>query len=141
MKMYMGRKISKLISICAATVLILSAVTVQAAEPGAGAVAYKQVYDYGNGFTFTDTIMNNSVFGIQESYVAQSTPGESIKPLVLACDTIFGSMNINNVINYAKSIGHNILGAVNSDFFSTSTGIPLGIVVENQSGRLQLDML
>lgn len=131
MKMYMGRKISKLISICAATVLILSAVTVQAAEPGAGAVAYKQVYDYGNGFTFTDTIMNNSVFGIQESYVAQSTPGESIKPLVLACDTIFGSMNINNVINYAKSIGHNILGAVNSDFFSTSTGIPLGIVVEN----------
>lgn len=130
--MYIRKKIFKnLISIGAAAALMFSTMTVQAAEPGAGEISYKQIYDYGNGFTFTDTVMNNSTFGIQESYVAQSTPGNGIKPLVLACDTIFGSMDITNVINYAKSIGYNILGAVNSDFFSTSTGIPLGIVVEN----------
>ena len=125
-----GKFIKKIVSLTAAAVLFVSS-SVYAAEPGAGVITYKHILDYGNGFTYTNTVMQNSTHGIQESYVAQTTPGKDIKPIVIACDTIYGSMNITNVINYAKSKGYNVLGGINSDFFSTSTGIPLGIVVEN----------
>ena len=40
-------------------------------------------------------------------------------------------MNINSIVSYAQKLGYNVLAAMNTDFFSMSTGVPLGIVIEN----------
>ena len=32
---------------------------------------------------------------------------------------------------YAQSLGYHVLGAVNTDFFSTASGVPIGMVIEN----------
>ena len=32
---------------------------------------------------------------------------------------------------YAQELGYHVLGAVNTDFFSTTSGVPIGIVIED----------
>ena len=34
-------------------------------------------------------------------------------------------------MSYAQELGYHVLAAINTDFFSTSTGVPLGIVIED----------
>jgi len=123
----------KLFTTATAVVLVLlsSVYPSFAGEGGAGTTIYKNHVDLGNGVTYTNTISQNSTYGIQESHAFSTVPGNIVKPIVLACDTIYGSMNINSVVGYAQRLGYNVLAAVNSDFFSMSTGVPLGIVIEN----------
>lgn len=123
----------KLVTTATAVVLVLlsSVYPSFAGEGGAGSTIYKNQMDLGNGVTYTNTISQNSTYGIQESHSFSTTPGESVKAVVLACDTIYGSMNINSIVSYAQQLGYNVLAAINSDFFSMSTGVPLGIVIEN----------
>ena len=102
-----------------------------AAEGGAGTTIYQNQMELSGGATYTNTISQNSTYGIQESYSFTTTPGDIVTPIILACDTIYGSMNINSIVSYAQKLGYNVLAAMNTDFFSMSTGVPLGIVIEN----------
>ena len=81
--------------------------------------------------TYTNTISENSTYGIQQSYSFTTTPGDLVTPIILACDTIYGSMNIESIVSYAQQQGYNVVAAMNTDFFSMSTGVPLGIVIED----------
>ena len=36
--------------------------------------------------------------------------GRYCHPIILACDTIYGSMNINSIVCYAQKLGYNVLG-------------------------------
>jgi exopolysaccharide biosynthesis protein len=49
----------------------------------------------------------------------------------MACDTIYGRLTVSQIISYAERQGKNVIAAVNTDFFSTATGVPSGIVIEN----------
>jgi hypothetical protein len=46
-------------------------------------------------------------------------------------DTVYGGFTLSEMIKYAESQGKNVLAAMNTDFFSLKTRVPLGIVVEN----------
>ncbi|MBR5229057.1 MAG: phosphodiester glycosidase family protein [Firmicutes bacterium] len=111
--------------------LLFSTVAPYAATAGAGTTVYENVKDLGNGFTYTNTISQNSSYGREESYMTETTIGSSIKPIVIACDTIYGGLTLDKVVSYAKGLGYNVLGGINTDFFSTDTKVPLGIVVED----------
>ncbi len=111
-------------------VTVFSVLFTFAAEGGAGSVLYESIMDLGDGFSYSDTMLSASS-GREESYQMSSTPQNSVKPIVLSSDAIHSCMTITNVISYAAQLGYNVVGAINTDFFAMSTGVPLGIVVEN----------
>ena len=130
------KKTNRIIAFVAAVVLACGAIfgsvgLAAAGEGGAGTTVYKSEQDWGNGVKYTNTVSWNSTYGTEESFSVTSAIGSIVKPIVLACDTIFGSMKMDSILSYAKQLGYNVLAAINSDFFSMSTGVPLGIVVED----------
>ena len=111
-------------------VLLMSICPVLAAEGGAGTTVYQSEMDLGNGVTYTNTMSQNSTYGLQQSHSFTVAPGDLITPVILACYTIYGSMNMDSIVNYAETQGYNVLAALNTDFFSTKTDVPLGLVIE-----------
>lgn len=80
---------------------------------------------------YMDTITQNTG-GRVESYAMEYTPGGSITPIMLqGSGTICTAASISKAVSNAQAKGYHVLGAVNTDFFSGSTGIPMGIVVED----------
>jgi exopolysaccharide biosynthesis protein len=80
---------------------------------------------------FTDTVLWHDDVGREESYSLRLTgPGEAY-PIIMADDTVYGGMTITQLTQYASEQGYNVLAAVNTDFFSLQTGVPIGVAVEN----------
>ena len=80
---------------------------------------------------YTNTVSYSDAIGRGESFSLRMTgPGDAY-PIVTTSDTIYGTTTISNIVRYAEEQGLNVLAAVNSDFFSTQTGVPLGIVIED----------
>lgn len=110
--------------------LVIFLLTNTASAAGAGSVVYRNKTHLMKGLTYTNTVSYDA--GVRnESFMLESTVNSDVYPIVLACDTIYGSLTINQMVHYAESLGYNVLAAVNSDFFSMSTGVPMGMVIEN----------
>ncbi len=87
----------------------------------------------GDGLTLTQ--LNSLTGGTRrQQFTLDYEPGGSVEPLVLYGDTIYGKSTIETVVQYAQDQGYHVLAAVNSDFFSMSTGVPVGMTI--QDGRL-----
>lgn len=97
---------------------------------GAGTPVYNNTQQIADNLSYTKTI-SSSASGLQEGYALNLSGSGDAYPIVMACDTIYGSLAVDNMIAYAEGQGKNVLAAVNTDFFSTKTGVPLGLVVEN----------
>jgi len=110
-------------------VILLFSLSVSALAAGAGTHVYASETRIADNLVYRDTVSYEGNSRI-ESYTLENTPGGDVFPIVLACDTIYGGMTISGIVNYAASLGYNVLGAVNTDFF-TASKIPMGIVVEN----------
>lgn len=110
--------------------VMVASVTLSFAASGAGTVIYTNTDDLGGGFAYNTTISLEDGGLRQESHSAITTPGAAVRPVVLACDTIYGTLNLDRVLRYAAELGYQVLGGINSDFFMPSTGVPLGIAVE-----------
>lgn len=102
-----------------------------AAGGGTGAAVYSNSTALSDGFTYENEISFNAAGDSVETYTLENTDGSSVYPIVLACDTIYGGMTVPQIIAYAKSLGYNAVGAVNTDFGYWSTRIPCGMVVED----------
>ncbi len=125
----MKRKpVKSILSLILVISLLTSASTVLAL--GAGETKYENTHKIGNNFAYVNEISFNAA-GRQESHSAVLTPGGEVYPIVMACDTIYGGMTISNMVKYAKNQGYNVLGAINTDFYSTKTHVPIGTVIEN----------
>ena len=98
---------------------------------GTGEAVYVNRWTLANGFTYENAFCYSSSGSRNETFVVENTPGSSVYPIVLACDTIYGGMTITQMISYAESLGYNVVGAVNSDFGYWDTRIPCGMVVED----------
>ena len=83
------------------------------------------------GLTYYNTITENSGSRI-ESFSLELSPGSQAYPILLqGSGSVYGAASISRAVAYAQSLGYHVLGAVNTDFFATSTGLPLGIVIED----------
>lgn len=84
------------------------------------------------GVTYTNTVSLNSSYGREALYSLTLSPDSSAFPIVVPGDgTVYWGATLNSAITYAKSLGYHVLGGINADFFSTSTGVPLGIVIRD----------
>lgn len=84
-----------------------------------------------DGLTYRNTITENSGSRI-ESFAFELSPDSPVKAILLQGDeTIYGGGSITQVVATAQAQGYHVLGAVNTDFFSITTGIPMGIVIED----------
>ena len=86
-----------------------------------------------DGLTYSNTITSHSAAGRVESFSLELSPdSREVEPIFLqASGTAYGAGSINLAVSYAQSLGYHVLGAINTDFFAPSTGVPLGISIED----------
>ena len=92
---------------------------------------YSNVRQIANNLEFVNTVSWDAAQGREESFALRLTGSGDAYPIVIKPDTIYGATSISGAVAYAESLGKNVLAAINSDFFSLQTGVPLGIVVED----------
>jgi exopolysaccharide biosynthesis protein len=115
----------------AALIALALALNITAAALGAGRIVYTNTRRLADNLIFTDTVSWNDDVGREESYSLNLTGAGEAYPIIMADDTVYGGMTISQMTQYAASQGLNVLAAVNTDFFSMQTGIPIGIAVED----------
>jgi len=102
-----------------------------AARGGTGAPSYSNTTELTEGFRYTNEITYNAAGKRVETFMLDAGAASGVYPIVSAGDTIYGGLTEAAVIRYAEAQGRNVLAAVNADFFSMATGVPLGIVIED----------
>ena len=127
MPIWMRRRALKV----AASILIILSLLAPAGVYASGDVVYTNTRSLADNLELVNTVYWSSEFGRMEGFSVRMTgPGDAY-PIVMKGDTIYGSTRITNIVKYAESLGMNVLAAVNTDFFFSESGIPLGIVVED----------
>lgn len=84
-----------------------------------------------DGLTYKNTVTSNGGSRV-ESFSFELSPDSAARPILLqGSGTIYAGASINRAVTNAQELGYHVLGAVNTDFFSMSTGVPMGIVIED----------
>ncbi len=84
-----------------------------------------------DGLTYRNTVTVNNGSRV-ESFSLELSPNAAARPiLVQGSGTVYGAASINKAVSSAQEAGYHVLGAINTDFFSMSTGVPMGIVIED----------
>ena len=83
------------------------------------------------GLTYRNTVTVNGGSRV-ESFALELEPDAGVQPILLQGDgTIYGGGSISHVVSTAQAAGWHVLGAINTDFFAMSTGVPMGVVIED----------
>ena len=84
-----------------------------------------------DGLTYRNTVTVNGGSRV-ESYSFELSPDSDARPILMqSAGTIYGAASINKAVSNAQEAGYHVLGAINTDFFSTANGVPIGIVIED----------
>ncbi len=113
--------------------LLLLALSCMVPAFAADQAAHTVTTQLGDGLTLTQL---NSLTGStrRQQFTLDYVPGGTVQPIVAYGDTLYGKSTVEQVVQYAQNQGHHVLAAVNSDYFSTSTGVPTGMTILD--GRL-----
>lgn len=115
-------------AVALALAVLLAVPTVYAA---AGEQKLQTSSTLAEGLTYRNTITTNNSSRV-ESFSMELEPNSEAYPILLqASGTIYGAATINKAVSHAQELGYHVLGAINTDYFSTATGVPLGIAIEN----------
>ena len=130
MKQTSASKASNLLRRAAAFLLAL-ALTVPVGLARAGDVKLRASSVLTDGLTYYNTITQNASNRV-ESFSLELSPASRAYPILLqGSGTVWGAATISKAVEYAQSLGYHVLGAVNTDFFSTASGVPIGISIED----------
>lgn len=84
-----------------------------------------------DGLTYFNTVSEHST-GRVESFSLELSPTSTAFPILLqASGTVYGAATIHKAVTLAQEQGYQVLAALNTDYFSTATGVPRGIVIED----------
>lgn len=84
-----------------------------------------------DGLVYQNTVSENGGKRV-ESYSFSLSPDSQAQVILLQGDeTIYGGGTIDRAVASARERGYYVLGAVNTDFFNTTNGVPLGLVIED----------
>jgi exopolysaccharide biosynthesis protein len=127
------KKHARIISATLLTAFILTLIPASAAggTVGAGKNVYTNTKQLADNLQYINTVSWNDNLGREESYALHVSGVGEARAIVMKDDTIYGRFTISAMTEYAASLNKNVLAVVNSDFFSTTTGVPLGIVIED----------
>ena len=111
--------------LCAA---LLMPMTARAAVPTPVLITEQTVMD---GLTYRNTV-STTASGRVESFAVALELRSELRPILLqSSGTIYGGASIDKAAELARSMGLNVYAAINTDYFSTATGVPQGIVIED----------
>ena len=96
-----------------------------------GGVVYTSTYMLADNLQYVNTIHYGDGIGRAESFSLLMTGVGDAYPIVMKNDTIYGTFKISTMIRYAEELGKNVLATVNTDFFNTANGVPIGVVIED----------
>ena len=92
-----------------------------------------------DGLTYTDTVSQYDA-GRLASFTLELDDDSSVQPILLqSSGTVYGSATINAAVKLAQEMGYQVMAAVNTDYFSTATGVPQGIVIEDSIYKSDAD--
>ncbi len=80
----------------------------------------------GDGLTYTEYGSET-----QQAYIFEYDPTGSVLPLVRYGDTVYGKDRLSSLSDAAWSDKKTVLGAVNGDFYSMQTGVPMGVMIDD----------
>lgn len=84
-----------------------------------------------DGLTYYNTVTSTAA-GRMESFLLEMEEDAHVSPLLIPSDgTVYGGGTISSAVSYAREQGHHVVAAVNTDFFSSSSGVPMGIVIQD----------
>ena len=114
-----------------AALLLAVLLAVPTVYADAGARKLQTSIELVDGLTYQNTITENNSSRI-ESFSFELEPESAGRPILLqSSGTIYGAASISKAVSRAQELGYHVLGAINTDFFSMSNGMPLGIVIED----------
>lgn len=120
--------------------ILLLSVPVQAVDSGAGTMLHSTRTFIAKGLEAVSAVYAGENGAMQAGYSLELEQGCDVYPIVMACDTMYGGMTMDEAVAYTEAGGHRVVAAVNTAFF-TSPGIPIGIVVEDGKLRTSADGL
>lgn len=97
---------------------------------GTGEAVYRHSTELAPGFTYENAVSYTGGKRV-ETFTLQLASDSRIRPIVIACDTIFGGMTATQAAAWAESLGYNVCAIMNADFGYWETRIPCGMVVED----------
>lgn len=112
--------------------LVLAAVlAVPPVSAYAGEKKLQTAAEVTKGLTYFNTVTEKDGSRV-ESFALELEQRGNVRPILLqSSGTVYGTATVNKAIANAEALGYRVLGAVNTDYFSTSTGVPMGIVIED----------
>lgn len=114
--------------------LAASLAAVQLLTAAAGAAfsnGFSYSYPVGEGISYTRSEGRNSA-GNQQANILTYQPNTGVTPIMVYADEqLYGSQaTITNAVNYLESQDMKVIGGTNADFFVMSSGIPIGLVID-----------
>lgn len=114
-----------------AALALAAALAIPTVYASAGEKKLQTATEVLDGLTYYNTITENNSSRI-ESFALELEEGSGITPILLqGSGTVYGLASIHKAVANAQEMGWQVLGAINTDYFSTSTGVPMGIVIED----------
>ena len=115
----------------AAALVLALALALPTVYAHAGEQKLQTSIDLVDGLTYRNTITDNSERRVESFSLELEEDSDAYPILLQAAGTVYGAATINRAVTYAQELGYHVLGAVNTDFFSTASGVPIGIVIED----------
>lgn len=128
MKNFSLRSLARRVCALVLSAALVLPMTARAAVPSPVLTTRQPVTD---GLIYTNTVSTTAA-GRLESFTVELPRSSALEPILLqSSGTIYGGASMNKAVELAQSMGLNVYAAINTDYFSTATGIPLGIVIED----------
>ena len=97
---------------------LLPAMTVSAADSGAGTMLYTTGEVIAPGLEAVSAVYAGENGTMQAGYSLELAPDSTVFPIMMACDTMYGGMDLETAVAYTRSQGYNVVAAVNTAFFT-----------------------
>ena len=98
---------------------MLLALPVYAADSGAGTMLYRHQAFIAPELTYHAAVYAGDAGAMQAGYCLELEPNGEVRPIVMACDTMYGGLTMDEAIAYTEAMGYNVVGAVNTAFYNS----------------------
>ena len=113
-----------------ALVLALAPVTALATSEAYGNEVWLQDTALHDGVTLSDNIYWSTYYSqLRHEYYITYTPGQQVMAVASYGNSVCDRLTASTAVKEYEAQGYRVVGSINGDFYDTSTGYPLGLLV------------
>ena len=83
-------------------------------------------YELSPGLKYTEVLTENEKYGYERSYVYEYTPMQGTEIIPAYGDYVCTNVDLATLTKELESEGKRVVGGINGDFYSMTTGVPIG---------------